>query len=138
MRAEKDTGGQFGECYGLSWLTITNLGRGKAAAVCRLMSSLYWTFAHTINITVILVICNTDPGIMDTDLVVWSELALVQDLSTLNALLISTLCLGWGSLVLDVITASKKFHYGSNDNTEDQEEENSFWDGAVLLEGWKY
>ena len=133
---------QLWECLTLSCMTITNLGRGKAAAVCRLVSSLFWTMAHTISITIILAICNTDPGIVDAEDrllgVNWAELALVKSLSTLNTLLISTLCLGWGSLVLDVITASAKFHYGSNDNTEDQEEENSFWDGAVLLEGWKY
>ena len=133
---------QLWECLPLSWLTISNLGRGKAAAVCRLVSSLFWTIAHTINITIILAICNIDPGIFDAEdrnlEVVWSELALVQNLSTLNALLISTLCLGWASLALDVITAHVKHHYRSSDNTEEQEEENSFWDRAILLEGWKY
>ena len=112
------------------------------AAVCKLVSSIFWTVAHSITITVILVICNTDPGIMDANLVkrphilnsvVWSELALVQELSTLNALLVSTLCLGWGSLVLDVITAGVK-HY----RAKEEEEKASFWDRAILLEGLKY
>ena len=131
---EKDAGGQCGECFALSWLTITNLGRGKSAALCRLVSSIFWTVAHTINITVILVICNTDPAIVILPIVdvVWSELALVQDLSTLNTLLITILCLGWASLVLDVITAGVK-HYWAR-----EEEETSFWDGAILMEGYKY
>ena len=129
------------ECNSLSWLAITNLGRGETAAVCRLVSSIFWTVAHTINITVILVICNTDdPDILHTTSLfpVWSDLPLVQDLSTLNILLITTLCLCWGSLVLDVITAGVKHHYKARDNSEEQEEETSFWNGAILLEGLKY
>ena len=136
---EKDVWGQFVECFSLSWLTITNLGRGKSAAVLRLVSSIFWTVAHTINLPVILIICNTDPGIMDDkrwSAVVWSELSLVQDLSTLNTLLITILCLGWGSLVLDVITTGVK-HYWAREDTE-EEEETSFWDGAILMEGYKY
>ena len=124
------------ECVFLSWLTITNLGRGKTAAVCRMVSSIFWTVAHTINITVILVICNNDPGFIDWNLVVWSELPLVQDLSTLNTLLISIICLGWGSLVLDVITAGVKYYCRARNNKEEQE--TSFWHGAILLEGLKY
>ena len=129
---------QFGESLVISWLTITNLESGKTAAICRLVSILYWTTAHTITFTVIIAICNTDPGIVnDGKQLVWSELPLVHDLFTLNILLISTICLGWGSLVLDVITAAVKNHYRSRNNTEDQEEA-SFWDGAILLEGLKY
>ena len=130
------------ECMFLSWLTITNLGRGKSAALCRLVSSIFWTVAHTINITVILVICNTDPAIVILPIVdvVWSELALVQDLTTLNLLLVSTLCLGWGSLVLDVITAAAKYCCcrPRDNNKKDQDNKASFWDGAILLEGLKY
>ena len=84
-------------------------------------------------------ICNTDPGkngglgIYD-----WSELALVQDLFTLNILLVSTIALGWLSLVLDVITAAvKNWCRSRNNNTEDQETR-GFWDNAILLEGVKY
>ena len=133
---------QLWECLTLSWMTVTNLGRGKAAAVCRLVSSIFWTMAHTISIITILTICNIDPGIVDAEDrklgVNWSELALVQDLSTLNTLLISILCLGWGSLVLDVITAGVKHLYRARDNMEEQEKETSFWNSAILLEGWKY
>ena len=96
----------------MSWLTITNLGRGKDDALCRLVSTLYWNIAHTITFTVILVICNTDPSNVSIfSKVSWSELALVQDLPILNALLISTICLGWLSLVADVITAFVRYHY---------------------------
>ena len=134
---------QGAECV-MSWLTITNLGRSKAAALLRLVSTLFWTITHTITLSVILAICHTDPGIVNIGHgdwyeigEHWSDLPLALDLSTLNILLISTLCLGWGSLVLDVITAAVKNHYRSRDNTEDQEEA-SFWDGAILLEGLKY
>ncbi len=119
----------------MSLLTITNLGRGKTAALCRLVSTLHWTIGHTITFTVILAICNNDPGIIIVD---WSRFPLVQNLTTLNILLGSSLCLGWLSLVLDVITAAVKNHYkDKNSDTEDQEEA-SFWDGAILLEGLKY
>ena len=140
---------QFGECLLMSWLTITNLERGRTAALLRIVSTLYWTIAHTITLSVILRICHTDPGIVNIEFdnptrntpvtfINWSELPLAQDLTTLNILLVSTLCLGWGSLVLDVITAAVKYHYRSRSNTEDQEEEVSFWEGAILLEGLKY
>ena len=121
------------------------MGTDKAAALFRMVSSLYWTIAHTIIFTVILAICNTDPGIVDLtditdnprEIVSWSELALVQNPYILNILLVFTLCLGWGSLVLDVITAFVKNYYRSRDrDTEDHEI--SFWDGAILLEGLKY
>ena len=68
----------------------------------------------------------------------WSELPLVQDLFTLNILLVSTLCLGWLSLVLDVITAAVKNYYRSRDSDTEDLEEASFWDNAILLEGLKY
>ena len=68
----------------------------------------------------------------------WSELPLAQDLFTLNILLVSTLCLGWGALVLDVITAAVKNYYRSRDSDTEDQEEVSFWDNAILLEGLKY
>ena len=51
---------------------------------------------------------------------IWSELVLVHNVTTLNILLPRS-CLGWFSLVLDVITAGVKYKYcghGGN-NTED-------------------
>ena len=127
------------ECVFLSWLTITNLERGKTAALCRLVSTFYWTIAHTITLVVILSICDTNPGNVklshyDGETFYWSDLALVQDLSTLNTLLPVTICLGWLSLVLDVIAAAVQ--HKCYDNAEEQEK--SFWDGAVLLEGFRY
>ena len=56
---------QLMECFIMSWLTITNLGRGKTAALFRLVSTLFWTIAHTITLSVILAICHTDPGIVN-------------------------------------------------------------------------
>ena len=129
---------QWGESLVMSWLTITNLGRGKDAAVCRLVSTLYWNIAHTITFTVILVICNTDPGIDRVDLhgfeaINWSGVPLAHDLFTQNILLICTIFLGWLSIMPDIITAAVKNCCRSRDNnTKDQ------WDNAILLEGLKY
>ena len=73
---------------------------------------------------------------------VWSYLAglaLVQDLFTLNILLITIISLGWVSLELDIITAAIKYHYRQNDKKRGQENNKaSFWDGAILFEGMKY
>ena len=63
---------------------------------------------HTKTPIFILVVCNTDPGLgVIGQYIDWSKLALVQD--TLNILVVSTLFLGWVSLVLDVIIAAVKF-----------------------------
>ena len=98
----------------ISFLTLTNLGRSKITTVFRLVSSLFWIIVHTITFTVILFICNFNPGIVTitntTDDYKWSELALVQDLTILNALLISTIGLGFLSLVADVLTAYVRYH----------------------------
>ena len=133
LREEKDWIRQLLE-PSLSVLTITNLGRGKAAALFRLVSTLYLVIVYTITLTVILVICNTDPSNVDVLVVKWTNLPLVQDLTTLNILLVSTICLGWLSLLLDVITAAVRYYYRSRDT----EEEVSFWDGAILMEGIKF
>ena len=137
LREEKDWMRQLVE-PSLSVLTLTNLGRGKAAALFRLVSTLYLVIVYTITLTVILAICNTDPSNVDVLVVKWTPLPLVQDLTTLNILLVSTICLGWLSLVLDVIPAAVKNHYRFRDTKEEQEEEASFWDNAILLEGLKY
>ena len=134
----KDTWQQVGECLLLSWLTITNLTSGKSSALCRLVSSIYWTVVHSILLADIINSYNTD-----NEWSIWeayeigSADALVQQPMTLNILLISTLCLGWVSLLLDVITASVKYCWcGPSDNNT--ENEPSFWDGAVFLEGLKF
>ena len=57
----------------------------------------------------------------------------------LNIIIITTICLGWMSLLLDVIISSIKNHCRhNNNNSEDQDDEASFWDGAILLTGYKY
>ena len=66
---------------------------------------------------------------------------MVQDSFILHVILVSTLCLGWLALVLDVITAAAKYRCcGPSDNKKkkDQDNEASFWDGAIFLEGLKY
>ena len=112
---ERDGWQQFWECWMMSFLTMTNLGRGKTAALYRMVSSFFWTIIHTITLLVILGICNTDPVIVSigNDWLIWSKLALVQDLITLNALLISTISMGWLALVADVITAAIRYRYQS-------------------------
>ena len=97
LEEEKEDDQHYIECCFLSWLTITNLGRGKTAALCRLVSSIFCTIAHTITLSMILNICNSDPGnvvIGDELGVTWSDLALVRDLSTLNILIVSTIGAG--------------------------------------------
>ena len=65
LRGEKDMGRQFFECCIMSFLTMTNLGRGKTAALYRMVSTLFWIIAHTITLTVILAILNWNrPGIV--------------------------------------------------------------------------
>ena len=70
----------------------------------------------------------------------WSNLVLVQELSSLNTLLVSTLCLGWLSLVLDVITAAVKYRHCkySDKRMKDLMDKTVLWDYAILLEGIKY
>ena len=87
--------------------------------------------------SVILIICNDDPSYVDIfGNVKWSELAVVQDISTLNILLISTIFLGWISLVLDIIyTAAAVVN---KDNKDDQSNTTGFWKAAFLLEGLGY
>ena len=138
LRLVRDTWQQIGECLLLSWLTITNLKSEKSSALCRMVSSIYWTIVHSILLTDIIKSYNTD-----NERSIWnayeidSAEALVQHAFTLNILLITTLCLGWVSLLLDVITASVKFFScGPTDNNT--ENEHSFWDGAIFIEGLKY
>ena len=141
---DKDWPHQLWECSVLSWLTITNLGRGRTAAVFRTVSSIFWTMAqmaHSLSLGWILIVFNScsSSNIEMFGEPVWSYLAglaLVQDLFTLNILLVSTLCLGWVSLVLDVIIAAVK--YGYFKSCDDQVDRFVLWEEAILLEGIKY
>ena len=118
------------ECSVLSWLSIANLGRGKAAALCRLMSTVYWTIAYTLMLLWFLSHPYDDYKFPE---------GLTEDHLTMTCLLIFIICLGWITLLLDVITATIKYCCcGSSNNNLDQEEKASFWDGAILLEGMKY
>ena len=141
LREENCGRNQFWESIFLGWLTITSLGRGKTGAVYRLVTTLYWTLTHSLTLIIILVVCNTDPGyVVIGEYIDWSKLHLVKNVTTMNILLISTLCLGWVSLVLDVIIAAIKFRNSkSNDRSREYHLETPvFWDEAILLEGIKY
>ena len=87
------------ECGTLSWLTITNLEKNLDATLCRMMSTIYWTTIYTLILLVILIICNTtEPGsvliatVISFDILFWSDLILVHDLSKLNIIFFSTIC----------------------------------------------
>ena len=130
------------ECVFLSWATLTNLGNSKRAAFFRLVSTFLITVIYTVILTVFLIICNTNVmdgytyRVMKAGFWSWSELPFVslQNGLYVNLILGLTIFLGWGSFLLDLVTAALKFYcYGSvEDNAR------SFWDGAVLLEGFKY
>ena len=141
MKEEKDERHQFWESVFLGWLTITNLGKGKTASLYRLVTTLFWTVAHTLTLVFILVVCITDPGFgVIGQYINWFKQALVKHLSTLNILLVSTLCLGWVSLVLDVIIAAVKYGYfkSCDDSMKNQVDRFVLWEEAILLEGIKY
>ena len=141
MGEEKKSRHQFCESIFLSWVTITNLGQGKTAALYRLVTTIFWTVSHSLTLLFILVVCNTDPeAVVISRYFDWSNLVLVQELSTLNTLLVSTLCLGWLSLVLDVLTAAVKYRHCkySDKRMKDLMDKTVLWDYAILLEGIKY
>lgn len=149
---ERENGArQYVELFFHSWLAFPSLKPSKVALVYAMVTTLYWTIAYSFMLFVILYNCNEDPSIIDGQggLPNWPELPLVQDISTLNLILRSTICLGWMALVFDVIIAAVKFYwcrpsYNSTADQEDQEDredqndEVSFWAGAILMEGLKF
>ena len=132
-----DRNQQLMECIFLSWITLTSLGKSKRAAVFRSISTLLITAIYSVILTVFLVICNTNASagytyIIRGDGVTWSEKPFVflQNGFYLNLILGLTICLGWVSFLLDLVTATIKFHCRAS-------LEKSFWDCAILLEGFK-
>ena len=129
---------QLMECVFLSWMTLTSLGKTKRAAIFRLISTILITTIYSIILSVFLIICNTDASagytyIIRGDGVTWSEKPFVylHEGFYLNLILGFTICLGWVSFLLDLVTATIKFYCCGS-------VERSFWDGAILLEGFKY
>ena len=103
---EKDVGQQFGECFFLSWLTMTNLETTRAARICRLVSAYYWFVVYSITLVTVTIIANIDPDIVNLpDIVQWSEMPIVQNISVLNAMVAATIGAGLLSLYLDLIYA---------------------------------
>ena len=115
------------ECCLLSWLTLAGLWRSKAAAVCRLVSTLLVTILYTLILSIILVICNVNAntGYIYGAALSWSDLPIAKDAFFLNLLLGCTIALGWGAFVVDIIVTWCK----------NQDQEAGFWDEAVLLQG---
>ena len=91
----------------LGILTVTHLGPSRSAALLRLMSSYSFFFLYSIILIVIAAICNTNPESVVIPLfnIVWSELAIVQQISYLNLAIISTITSGLLSLLLDLMLA---------------------------------
>ena len=132
---------QFMECVFLSWATLTNLGNIKRAAFFRLVSTFLITTIYTVILTLFLIISDTNVTDGYTYLILrtgitWSELPFVnlQNGLYVNLILGLTIFLGWVSFLLDLVTAGLKFYCCGS--AEDKEK--SFWDGAILLEGFKY
>ena len=131
---------QLMECVFLSWMTLTNLGNSKRAAVYRVVSTFLITFIYTVILIVFLIICKTNVSdgytyrIHETG-ITWTELPLVSLQNGIYVNLLGlTIYLGWVSFLLDLFTARLKiFCCGS---VEDKKK--GFWDNAVLLEAFKY
>ena len=98
---------EFLESSVLGILTVTHLGPSRSAALLRLMSSYSFFFLYSIILIVIAAICNTNPESVVIPLfnIVWSELAIVQQISYLNLAIISTITSGLLSLLLDLMLA---------------------------------
>ena len=135
-RKEKDWRQQEYDCWYLSWLTLTNLGNTRAAALQRLFSSLYWIIVYTSTFTIFL--CSNER------MITYYLITRTDDdplrVFHFKIILGLTICLGWLTLVLDVISAIIKFRH-CRPIIKDYGPENKkkgFWDGFVLLEGLKY
>ena len=135
-RKEKDWRYQEWDCWVLSFLTLTNLGNTKAAALQRLFSLMYWNIVYTSTFALILDI----ETIQRLQRIVCNSLYDPQHDLYLMIILGVTIGLGWLSLVMDVITDIIKFRH-CRPVIKDYGPENKktgFWDGFVLLEGLKY
>lgn len=159
-RKEKDWRYQEWDCWVLSFLTLTNLGNTKAAALQRLFSLLYWITVYTSTFALVLyikaiqydykysrdltqgaqeVFTDNDNDSQDCQRIVQLTNPSLRDLYFMIILGL-TISLGWLSLVVDVITAIIKFRH-CRPIIKDYDPENKkigFWDGFVLLEGLKY
>ena len=97
----------FGQCYGVNREETDFLGRGKAAALCRLVSTVFWTIAYTMMYDVIV-----DPFSSLWSCWTFSFWSFILHKSKQISrhldipMLIFIICLGWIPLLLDVITAT--------------------------------
>ena len=115
------------------------------------MLTLIVTIIYTLILGIILVICNVDPasGYIYGAGYSWDELEIVKNPFLLNLLLVTTICLGWISFLVDIILAWCKNHNWRSHNwgplnkavewfvdpQGTQDMESGFWDEAVLLQG---
>ena len=134
----------YWECTFLCWLTLAGLGRTKKAIVYTLLSTLLATIIYSLILVIIILICNFHNADLS-----WSDLEIVKDPLFLNILLGSTIGLGWISFLLDIILACCKSHDWRSHNwgplkkaliwfVDPLDQEASFWDRAVLLQGVQY
>ena len=84
------------------------------------------TILYTLILSIILVICNVDPdsGYTYGAALSWADLSIVKETFYLNLLLGSTITLGWGAYLVDIIIITWC-------KTRDQEV--GFWDEAVIV-----
>ena len=139
----KDWTREFWESLFLSWLTISNLGGSKSAIRYRLASSLFYVGSYSTIFTMIMVINKTENESL------WPEVCLAKDSFLFNLIIFLSIFLAWLSLLLDFISASCRNHDWRSHNWgpfkkiaywffDPLDEADSFWDGAVILEGLKF
>ena len=111
----------------LGWLTMTNLEHSKGAAFARLVSSIVTLMYKSLIVESIILISINYPSmpgeIIPLDSMDWTKLKIVNDISTMNIFGHGIVCLGWTSLVLDILTGCFK--------------DETFLEGSIILEGFK-
>ena len=148
---------QIGECFLLSWFTLTNMESGQTAAILRLVSTIH----HTVFFSILLFMSReivmlyeyykeTNPLHKLDPLYNYLEnLRLLKNSEELNLLVTLTIGLGWLTLVLDIIIASCKsidwrsYNWGpltpAIEWFVDPVDDNlDFFGRSVFLEGLKY
>ena len=109
----------------LGWLTMTNLEHSKGAAFARLVSSIVTLMYKSLIVESIFLISVNYPSLPGEIIpfLDWKILKIVNDISTMNIFLHGTVCLGWTSLLLDILTGFFK--------------DETFLEGSIILEGLK-
>ena len=113
---------QIKESILLGWINLTNLENTKMAAKFRLYTSAYTTIINILGLIFCLILVHME------SVEELNALLFVKDRGTFQILIIATVLLGVMSWIIDIITAVLKLYFNA---TKD------FYEGSVLLEGWK-